>query len=113
MSLRILLVLSFLALHAEAHAILKSSVPRAQQVVSGPDVTITLTFNSRIDAKRSRVVIVSTGTPEHTLSFGEQPSPDVMTTVVKGLRSGHYVIRWQVLAADGHISRGEIPFEIQ
>ena len=30
-----------------------------------------------------------------------------------GLKPGAYAIRWQVLAPDGHISRGEIPFVCQ
>jgi len=102
-----------MALQADAHAILKISVPRAKQVVAGPDVTITLTFNSRIDVKRSQIAVVGEGSSERKLSLSDQPSPDVITTVATGLQSGRYVIRWQVLASDGHISRGEIPFEVR
>ena len=31
----------------------------------------------------------------------------------KSLKPGAYSIRWQVLAPDGHISRGEIPFTVK
>jgi len=79
----------------------------------GPDVAITLTFNSRIDVKRSQIAVVGQGNSERKLSLGNQPSPDVVATVAKGLQNGHYVVRWQVLASDGHISRGEIPFEVR
>jgi methionine-rich copper-binding protein CopC len=41
-----------------------------------------------------------------------QSSPDVLTASVSGLKPGDYVIRWQVLASDGHISRGEVPFKV-
>jgi len=30
-----------------------------------------------------------------------------------GLVRGAYKLRWQVLAADGHITRGEISFEVK
>jgi methionine-rich copper-binding protein CopC len=110
---RLLPVLCLIALHANAHAILKSSAPRAKEVIAGPDVTITLTFNSRIDVKRSQIAVVGKGNSERKLSLGNQPSADVVSTVAKGLQNGHYVVRWQVLANDGHISRGEIPFEVR
>jgi methionine-rich copper-binding protein CopC len=29
------------------------------------------------------------------------------------LAAGSYTLRWQVLASDGHISRGEIPFNVR
>jgi methionine-rich copper-binding protein CopC len=29
------------------------------------------------------------------------------------LSAGGYTIRWQALASDGHITRGEIPFVVQ
>jgi hypothetical protein len=113
MTVRILLAVCLFGFSAEAHAILKSSLPRAKQVVQGPEVAIALTFNSRIDAKRSRVAIISSDSSERALSIGGQPSPEVLTSVAKGLKAGTYVLRWQVLANDGHISRGEIPFRVE
>ena len=29
------------------------------------------------------------------------------------LTPGAYVMRWQVLAVDGHITRGDVPFTVQ
>jgi methionine-rich copper-binding protein CopC len=29
------------------------------------------------------------------------------------LQAGKYLIRWQALAPDGHITRGEIPFTVR
>jgi hypothetical protein len=29
-----------------------------------------------------------------------------------GLIPGAYVVRWQVLAVDGHITRGDVPFTV-
>ena len=113
MTRRTLVCVCLLGALADAHAILKSSVPRPKQILRGPDVAITLTFNSRIDGKRSRIAVASTDAAERPLSIADQSSPEVMRAVAKGLKSGSYTVRWQVLASDGHISRGEIPFEVQ
>ncbi len=112
---RLVLPFAFLGLAfcLHAHAILTSSIPAAKQALRGPDISVRLTFNSRIDAKRSRLTLVAPGASEIRLGIGEQPSPEVLSSVAKGLRSGSYVLRWQVLASDGHISRGEIPFTVQ
>jgi hypothetical protein len=42
-----------------------------------------------------------------------QPSPDALAAKTKRLAPGAYVLRWLVLANDGHITRGEIPFEVK
>ncbi len=43
----------------------------------------------------------------------EQSSPDSLNSQIHGLESGPYTLQWQVLAVDGHISRGEVPFRVQ
>ena len=108
------LVLLLLATPAFAHAILLSTTPGVDQVVSGPNVPIELRFNSRIDGKRSRLILVppagGAGTP---LTIKEQSAPDTLATQAEGLKSGTYTLRWQVLANDGHITRGEVSFRVQ
>ena len=98
---------------AEAHAILKSSTPAPNSTVAGPDVSIKLQFNVRIDATRSKLQMVN---PDNTVSLltvdKEQPSADTLTARAVGLKPGEYKMRWQVLAPDGHITRGEIPFKV-
>ena len=34
-----------------------------------------------------------------------------MTTAAE-LQPGEYTVRWQVLAVDGHITRGDVPFTV-
>jgi copper resistance protein C len=93
-----------------AHAILLSANPSANQVVEGQKIPVTLRFNARIDAKRSRLVLVDPGGREIPLAIEDQPTPDTLGATVQGLTTGLYLLRWQVLAADGHITRGEVPF---
>ena len=98
---------------ARGHAVLLSAKPSAGEEVSGPDTSVTLRFNSRVDAKRSMLILVAPGGEMRKLVIGEQSSPDSLDSRVKGLKSGSYILRWQVLAIDGHITRGEVPFRVR
>jgi hypothetical protein len=71
-----------------------------------------LTFNVRVDAARSRLQLLMPDSSTIELPAVKPPSPDTMVSKLSGLKPGAYVIRWQVLAPDGHISRGEIPFTV-
>jgi methionine-rich copper-binding protein CopC len=106
------MVLLILAGLAEGHAILKEARPAANSKVAGPDVSIVLKYNERIDAKLSRLQLLN---PDHSttnLRIEEQTSPETLHSKAIGLKAGAYRIRWQVLASDGHITRGEIPFMV-
>ena len=95
---------------ASAHAILISAAPAAHEVVSSRNIPVKLRFNSRVDAKRSRLVLVYPDGRNHLLSIVGQSAPDTLASEATGLVVGSYVLRWQVLSADGHISRGDVPF---
>ncbi len=101
-----------LARYAEAHAILKESSPAANSSVPGPDVPLKLKFNVRIDAARSKVQIANPDKSTIDMTLEKQSSPDTLTSIAKGLKPGAYKIVWQVLAPDGHITRGEVPFKV-
>jgi methionine-rich copper-binding protein CopC len=92
-----------------AHAILLSAAPAPDDIVYGGAVHIELRFNARIDARRSRLILVLPAGRELSLST-DQPVPDTLTSVASDLAPGSYILRWQVLAVDGHITRGEVPF---
>src|SRR5882724_7548941 len=90
---------------AFAHAILLKSTPAANEIVAGPNVTVALTFNSRVDQARSTLTLER---PNHTTSkvqIGpDPPSPAKLTASLSGLTPGSYMLRWQVLAVDGHVT---------
>lgn len=96
-----------------AHAILVETVPKSGATVHGPNVPIRLRFNVRIDGERSRITLIRTAGVAQQLVLEKQPAPDVLTTNASGLMPGKYKLQWQVLAADGHISRGEFPFTVE
>jgi methionine-rich copper-binding protein CopC len=97
---------------AEAHAVLLESNPALQGQVAGPDVPIQLRFNVRIDASRSQLTLVRPDGSTQTLELGKPTAPNALTSQAKGLSAGQYRLRWQVLASDGHLTRGEIPFAV-
>ncbi len=37
---------------------------------------------------------------------------DTLQTSAELTKPGAYVVRWQVLAIDGHITRGDVPFTV-
>ena len=95
-----------------AHAVLLESTPSLKSSVAGPNVPIKLRFNVRIDASRSRLTLVGPAGSAQALEIGKESPPDALVTHVTGLLPGEYRLRWQVLASDGHITRGEIPFSV-
>lgn len=94
---------------AVGHAILLKSIPSPQQVVSGKTVPIELHFNSRVDGKRSRLSLIDPSGAVHDLAI-EQPAGDSLVSRAADLGPGEYILRWQILAQDGHITRGEVVF---
>jgi copper resistance protein C len=97
---------------AEAHAVLKETNPAANSVVKGPDLPIKLRYNVRVDASRSKLQLLMPDNSISDLTIGKQSSPDTLDSKATGLKPGAYRIRWQVLAPDGHITRGEVPFSV-
>lgn len=95
-----------------AHAILMESTPQLNSTVKGPDVDINLRFNVRIDGGRSRVLLVSPDGKVSTLKLAGQATPDTLQAQATGLQPGAYKLQWKVLASDGHMSSGNIPFTV-
>lgn len=96
----------------EGHAILKESHPVANSMLAGPDVSIMLKYNLRTDAKLSKVQLLNPDNSTTDLKIDEQTSRDTLNAKATWLKPGAYRIRSQVLAPDGHITRGEVPFTV-
>lgn len=103
---------ALLPLPAAAHAIVISADPAVDAVVHAPSLPVVLRFNSRIDHERSRLTLLRADGSSQPLPLAPDSRPDTLTTKLDGLAPGHYRLRWQVLAVDGHITRGDIPFAV-
>ena len=110
-SVALALALLAVAIPASAHAILKESVPAAHAVVSGGKVEVRLKFNSRIDAAHSHLSLAGVSGNQN-LEIDKKADPELLVGQAKDVKAGEYRIQWQVLAVDGHITRGEVPFTV-
>lgn len=111
--MRHLLAAALLALPgtAFAHAILVESQPAAGSTVPAGQTAIVLRYNSRIDQARSRLTLHGSNA-EMVLPLQPANAPDALASQAE-LTPGQYVVRWQVLAVDGHITRGEVRFAVR
>jgi hypothetical protein len=94
------------------HAVLIASTPPAGAAIHGPSLAVSLRFNVRVDGSRSRCTVVSQDGKSVPFAIESQQRADVLSGSLTGLTHGKYTLRYQVLAADGHISRGELTFTV-
>jgi methionine-rich copper-binding protein CopC len=96
---------------AQAHAILEESAPPAGASVKSGPLDLHLRYNSRIDRARSRLTLIRPDHTRDTVAIVPDSPPDIIDAHLD-LVPGAYVIRWQVLAVDGHITRGDVPITV-
>lgn len=97
---------------AFAHAVLMGSEPEARATVAPGPAELVLRFNSRLDRARSRLVLVRPDRTEAVLDLRDDGPPNALQARADVPVPGAYALRWQVLAVDGHITRGELPFTV-
>jgi hypothetical protein len=98
---------------ALAHSVLVSSQPEVNSTVSGPEVPVLLKYSSRVDVEHSTLTLLDPDGKVEKVAIEGEPEPGVLTAKLTGLVKGAYVLRWQVLAMDGHITRGKVPFQVK
>ncbi len=98
---------------AWAHAILVSAQPAENSTIAGPDVAVLLKYNSRVDIEHSTLMLLTPAGKLAKVAIGSQPVPGVLSARLTGLVKGAYELRWQVLAIDGHVTRGKVLFQIK
>ncbi|HWZ11595.1 MAG TPA: copper resistance CopC family protein [Acidobacteriaceae bacterium] len=98
---------------ALAHAVLVSSQPGANSTVSGSEIAVLLKYNLRVDMEHSTLTLLVPDGRVEKVAIEGQPAPGLLSAKLTGLVKGAYVLRWQVLAMDGHITRGKIPFQVE
>ena len=98
---------------ALAHAVLVSSQPAVNGSISGPDIAVLLKYNSRVDMEHSTLTLLEPDGKVEKVAIKSEPEPGLLSAKLTGLPKGAYVLRWQVLATDGHITRGKVPFKVE
>ncbi|WP_158753975.1 copper resistance CopC family protein [Dyella sp. S184] len=102
---------AFTSMSVSAHAILVDSTPKPNGTLPAGHVALTFKYNSKIDQSRSRLTLIR---PDHSETVLPIASDSRLNELDSGaeLAPGAYVIRWQALALDGHITRGDVPFTV-
>jgi methionine-rich copper-binding protein CopC len=100
---------------ASPHAIVLESSPAHDAVLTEAPRQATLRFNSRIEKRFTRVTLTfaDEGPVPVALPEGDTTAtPDRLTIPLPALRPGRYVLRYRVLAVDGHITEGAVRFTV-
>jgi copper resistance protein C len=108
---RLALLAVVLPVLANAHAILEESTPPAGAAVKAGKLDLRFRYNSRIDRSRSRLTLIRPDHSKDTIPIVPGGPPDIVDAHLD-LTPGAYVVRWQVLAVDGHITRGDVPVTV-
>lgn len=99
---------------AAAHALVLESEPATGAELAHSPARIRVRFNSRIEHARSRLQLFGPdGARPIALLPGPPDDPASLAAPCPPLPAGSWRLRWQVLALDGHITRGDIPFRIR
>jgi copper resistance protein C len=95
-----------------AHAVIVAASPTANEHVAPGKVPVHIEFNARIDKERSRLQVTDPAGAKADIQIDQAGEPNIVAGTTGDLAPGAYVLRWQVLAIDGHITRGDIPFVV-
>lgn len=98
---------------ASPHAIVLESSPTHDAVLPHPPALVTLRFNSRIEKRFTRVTLALADRAPVAVAPGDaEATPDRLTIPLQPLGPGVYVLRYRVLAVDGHITEGALRFTV-
>jgi copper resistance protein C len=98
---------------ALAHAKLVSSSPAAKQEATPPPTSLMLKFSESIEIKFVQVKLSdASGTTVKTGPVTQDPADQTVVIVPLPalLADGEYTVSWQVVAADGHKTKGTYRF---
>lgn len=106
--------LFLVAAPASAHAELVRSDPSAHAVLSKPPAEIRLWFSEQIEAGASPATLIGADGKAVPGVRAAVAADDVQQMLVRlpELKSGHYLLRWRAISADGHPIQGSIPFQV-
>jgi len=100
---------------ASPHAIVLESSPIHDAVLPHPPSLVTLRFNSRIEKRFTRVTLAAGASAPVAVAVpvgDAEATPDRLTIPLQPLGPGVYVLRYRVLAVDGHITEGALRFTV-
>ncbi len=100
---------------AAAHAIVLESSPVHDAVLARSPEQVTLRFNSKLEKRFTRVTLAAGNRPPAKVALPDDDgaaAPDRVVIPLAPLGPGVYVLRYRVLAVDGHITEGALRFTV-
>jgi copper resistance protein C len=102
---------------AYAHAVVIESTPKNGETLFSPPTEIVLRFNAKIEKALARVSLATSDgktvlLPEAAVRRNTEAAPDCLVIQLPLLVPGTYLLRYKVLATDGHATLGELRFTI-
>jgi len=97
------------------HAIVLESSPVHDAVLERAPGQVTLRFNSKIEKRFTRITLAAADQPPAAVALPESDDParpDRIVVPLGPLAPGVYVLRYRVLAVDGHITEGALRFTV-
>ncbi|HSS47283.1 MAG TPA: copper resistance CopC family protein [Burkholderiales bacterium] len=98
-----------------AHAIVIESNPREGAVLKRAPDRIQLRFNVKIEKALTRVTLIKGDKQAISLPQADfnRGAPERLEVPLPRLEPGNYMLRYSVLAADGHATQGVLRFSIE
>jgi methionine-rich copper-binding protein CopC len=99
---------------AFAHAHVVASTPAANAVIAAPK-KVSVTFNEKLVPAFSKLAVSMVGMKmEVPVKTSVSADGKTLTGVPQGaFMKGSYVLNWTAASADGHKTKGAIPFKIK
>ena len=100
---------------ASPHAIVLESSPIHDAVLPVAPPQVALRFNSRIEKRFTRVTLAAGDNAPVAVAVpvgDAEATPDRLTIPLQPLGPGVYVLRYRVLAVDGHVTEGALRFTV-
>ena len=97
------------------HAIVLESSPVHDAVLDRAPGQVILRFNSKIEKRFTRITLAVGDRPPAPVALpgdDDGSSPDRIVIPLSPLAPGVYVLRYRVLAVDGHITEGALRFTV-
>ncbi len=99
-----------IALSAQAHTVLSSSIPAKDAIETSPPGEITLVFSTKVRITGLSVEN-SSGDP---ITLDALPSEMQQEFIIAtpNIQMGNYVVKWRAIGADMHVVSGEFEFVV-
>ena len=97
---------------AQAHAIVTGHTLQQRPIKARTPATVLLQFNSAIEIRLSRVLLVAKGDTLTPLAIHAGKKSGELMVSVPALDPGDYALKYRVFAADGHLTEDVLRFRV-